>query len=225
MQLAQLQAALWNRLDDDGTYYPASQVTNALNEGQRFFQLLTQCLEQTVTWTPIGGPIYHMLSLYPDWLCIHSVAVNGTPLRPATLAELDALDANWLSASGGTPQRYVTLGFDVLLFYPASLVPVTLNYHCSPPPLVGATDVPAIPEKYDDALLDYGEYCCRQGEGGQEFLKVLGRFSDFLTEALRAAEFYKGRVLDSRYEKKPIELSDADKSRLLKFRPTVGKGG
>lgn len=225
MNLAGLQTTVQERLDDDGTYFPLPTITGALNEAQRLFVLLTFCQEKTVTWSvPAATPFFHMLSLYPDWILAKRLAISGTPLRPVRLSDLDALDATWQNSTG-SPSRFANLGFDFLALYqqPATLASVQLTYVQSPPALVNSTDVPAISEQYHPALINFAEYACRQGEGGQEFQKVLGRLDDFLQEAIRAQAYYKAPNLDSRYEVQPFNITRQDLSKLLKFRMDAGK--
>jgi hypothetical protein len=228
MTVSELETLVWQQLDDDGTFYPELAVRGALNEAQRFFCLLTLCLETTVTFPlPAATAFFHMRETYTDWLLPRRIESSaGKPLRPAKLSELDALDAQWQS-SPGTPSRYAALGFDFLAIYqqPAAEDTLTITYSQAPVPLVNQTDLPQIPEASHFALANYATYAVRQVEGGQEFAKGLGCFSDFLDEAQRVQKLVKAKNLDARYERMPFELDRIDRSKLLKYRPELALTG
>ncbi len=79
-------------------------------------------------------------------LVIVHAAANGATLRPATVRELEALDANWTAATG-TPKRWVQdLGLGQMRLYPAPPAPVTLQriHHAEPAKITtGATTLTA----------------------------------------------------------------------------------
>ena len=211
------------RLDQpSGGYNTPTEAMSALNEGLRFFALLTLGIQRTAaaTLTPISGQIsFRMLTVFGDWLMPLRVSLNtGTVLRPSRLADLDALDAAWQSGTGtSAPARYAAMGFDFMVFYPLLGPDTNVNfvYAAAPVPLVQATDVPEIPLEYHGALVDYGTYRLRFREGGQEFQKAMPYFQRFLDEAKRYAGYIRARNLASRYDKLPFELEHADLSMLL----------
>jgi len=218
MTTSSLQAAVWNLLDDDGTYYPAANVLGALNEAQRFFCLLTLCLEMTSSFPLTAGTaFYHMLPVFPDWLLPRRVLNSaGQRLRPGRLNVLDALYPNWTN-SPGTPKRYAHLGFDLLAIcqQPTENDVMLVTYAQAPAPLENPTDVPEIRENSHFALPNYAAYALRQPEGGQEFRKFLGYFNDFLDEAQAVQMLVKAKNVDAGYERPPFELERMDRSRLV----------
>lgn len=73
------------------TYYTAKSVDWALNEAQRFFALLTLCLEATRPFvlTP-GARFYKMLPEWPDWIAPLRVRLSND-LAAGLTAEYDAV--------------------------------------------------------------------------------------------------------------------------------------
>lgn len=217
MNLAQLETQVWTLLDDpQGVYYPG--VRGALNEAQRFFCLLTLCLEKTVSFPLTAGTtFYHARATYFDWLVPRRILNSlGQRMRPSKLGELDALSATW-EATPGAPLRYSHTGLDFLAITPQPPVADTLavTYAAAPPLLKNLTDTPVIPETSHFALANYAAYALRLPEGGQEFSKFLGYFNDFLDEAQRMQQLVRAKNLDTRYERMPFELERMDRSRLL----------
>jgi hypothetical protein len=221
MTVAELEALVWQQLDDDGTFYPETAVRDALNEGQRFFCLLTLCLETTATFTlPANTTFFHMRQTYPDWMLPRRVDnSDGKIVRPAKLSELDALDPGW-QASTGAPKRYAALGFDFFALYqqPDEDDSLVITYAQAPAMMSLQTDTPQIPLSSHFALANYATSVLRQVEGGQEFQKVSGYFNDFLDEAQKVQKLVKAKNLDSRYERMPFEIDRMDRSKLLQFR-------
>lgn len=208
------------------TYYPTAEITAALNEGNRFFCLLTLALEITAPWVvPAYAPnaqntFTRMLTVFSDWVCpLRITATSGKKIRPSRMEELSALDSQWIT-SPGTVSRYVTSGCDLVGVYNQPTVATTLNvtYVQAPAPLVLATDTPASPAEYHPKLVDYGIYRCRQGEGAQEFEKALPFFDSFIQGATQYGNYVRSRNAGSRYDKAPFELEKFDRSQLLKLR-------
>ena len=205
-------------------YGGGGEVLDALNEGLRFFCLLTLALETTVPFalTP-GGTFYHMRATYPDWLLPLRVKLtDGTRVRPARIEDLDALDSGWQN-SPGTPSRYCALGFDFFVIYKqlAGAGIVWITYARAPVALASSSDVPEIPEANHGDLVDYAIYKLRQKEGGGEFQKTLAYFNRFLDGAQRYGDYIRARNKDSGYDNEPFELARFDRSKLM----TVGARG
>lgn len=218
-----MSARVLERLDQPGGgYYTNAEALSAINEAMRFFALLTLGLEKTVTFnTGSSAPFFHMQSFFGDWLLpLRMTTSTGKQVRPARLSDLDCLDANWQNSTGTDALRYVALGLDFVVIYPASQnLPTTITYARAPVPLVGAFDVPEFPEQTHPAFVDYGTYRLRFREGGQEFAKALPYFQRYLDEAQRYARLIRARNIGSRYDKLPFELERADLSKLLSLRP------
>ena len=222
MQLSVIRTRISQRLNEGVTgpvFYPATELTAAINEGLRFFCLLTLGLEQTSTWTP-GATFTHMLGVFSDWITVLRILDStGAQVRLATLADLASLNPGWPFGSG-SPSRYVSLGCDLIGLYGASGT-LTVVYARAPAALVNDSDVPEIPAEYHPLLVAYGIYRCRQGEGLEEFAKALPYLTTFLDGAQQYAAYVRSRNVGSRYDKVPMELTLYDRSKLLALRPDL----
>lgn len=202
-------------------YYPFSEVLAALNRAQRMFVLLTLCLETTVSFEATGDTFYNMRTYFEDWMLPLRVSTSpGARVRPARLAELDALDSGW-QANPGVTTRYGALGFDFFVAYPQAAMTLVITYAQAPPAMVQTTDVPAINEDYHPALIDFAIPWLRLKEGGQEFQKSLPYLKRFFSEADREAAYVRQRNLAARYDNLPFELRRLDRSRFLGIRPDL----
>ena len=223
MTLAQLRTRTLQRLDEDTTspvYWSAQEIHAALNEAQRVFVFLTLCLEKTGTLAlSAATTFYHLRSTFSDFLLPLRVRVasTGAKVHPARLQELDALDSTWPS-SAGTPVRYACLGFDFFAVYKQPAAPGTsldVTYAHTPATLAADGDTPEIPTEHHLTLIDYAIPRLRAKEGGQEFVKTLPLFGQFLDAASKMAAYVRARSLEARYDRLPFELSSYDRSRLI----------
>jgi hypothetical protein len=202
MTVAQLEQLVWTKLNDStGTYYP--QALGALNEAQRLFALLSLCLETSATFTLAAGTLgYNVLTQIPGFILPQRTYNSaGEQLRPSTVAELEALDANWMSTPG-LPQRYVFRGLDFLMVYPQPAAADTLVIaHSRCPAMLAANgDVPEIRAASQYALANYAAWALRQPEGGQEFAKFAGYLKEFMAEAKKVGDLVRERNKDKGFE-------------------------
>lgn len=203
---------------DDSSAISAStgEVLAAINEGQELAAALTLCLETSTTWTLSASNTFGTLrGTFPDFLCPLRVSISGTRIRPATLADLDALDDSWQSTAG-TPTRYVVIGFN---FYAVTPQPVDdtsadFIYARTPAPMVG-DDFPELPEEYHQSLVNYGKYKVRIKEGAQGLQRAVGDLNRFLDDMTRLGDYTRARSRAARYDVLPFELALFDRSRLM----------
>lgn len=224
-----MQARVTQRLNEavpGPVFYPAAEITAALNEAQRFFCLLTLCLEKTSVWSvptfAANGsiPFFRMLTYFTDWIAPLRIATTvGVKVRPASLESLTALDSGWWN-SPGTPSRYAALGGDFLALYQQFAAGGTLNvtYARAPVNLTLSGDVPEIRPAYHPALVPYAINRLRQVEGGQEFAKTLPLLNEFLMAAKTETNYVRARNRASQYDAMPFELEAFDLSKLLALR-------
>ncbi len=228
MNLGTMQGQVSQRLNEGQTtptYYPTAEITNRLNEAERFFILLTLGLEITSPWTvpayvPGTLPFFHMLGTFPDWIVpLRIASVAGAKIRPARGEELFGLDPQWVNLPGAI-QRYMTAGTDLVgLSYPPKAATVlNVTYARAPVPLVGVADVPEAPAEYHPQLVGYAINAIREVEGGQEFEKTLPLFGNFIKAATLYGNYVRSRNRGSQYDKVPFELEKFDMSQLLKLR-------
>jgi hypothetical protein len=208
LTLSQIESLALTRLGDNGTYYPG--VLDAINEAQRLFCLVSLCLETSETF-PLAAntALYNVLPALSGFVLARRIYYGGRLLRPASLAQLEAVEANWQS-SLGTPARYALCGLDFLAVYPQTSTASQLTIvHVRPPvPLVNLSDVPEIRPASHWALASYAAWAVRQVEGGQEFAKFQTYFDEFMAEAQIVAGLVRQRTRDSGLEvAMPFELT------------------
>lgn len=218
MNLGTLSTRTLTRLDEVSTnpeFY--GSAVSAINWAQRMFVLLSLPLETTATFDLTAVTTwYHARDQFTDWLLPLRVDFDGTKVRPATLAQLDDLDAAW-QAKPGNPERYAHLGLDLLALYKqvGDADTLSLTYARGPVPLVAAADTPEIPEEYHPLLIDGAIVYLRMVEGGQEFAKVQPLLGEFLSGARKLGNYVRQRSKDLRYDSFPVELTKLDLSRVL----------
>lgn len=232
MNLTALEKRVWERLEQDPATptTPEPEVARALNAGYFLLCLLTLYLEKTITITlSASKAFYGIRNMAPDYLRPLRLA-SGDPLarlRPTRLADLDAIDINWMitttrpSPADGVdpPSRYVALGLNLLVIWqqPTEDVDAQFTYAYEPPPLVLGTDSPQVPEEYHEDLIKFALVWIRLKEGGQELQKVLPLLAEFLADAAKLSDFVRTRSKAGAYDSLPFELAKGfDASRLLK---------
>jgi len=200
-------------------HYPIEECTTAINQVQRLFALFTLCLETTGAPVEMAGAAFiSMLSQFPDWIAPLRVRNSeGAKLLPRKAVELAALDASW-TLTVGVPSSYCILGFDAMGFYPHDAVStLSVTYAQSPPVLVNATDVPAIPERYHQFLIDGAIPVMRVKEGDSEFQKTMGYWQRFMDAVNECAGKVRARNVEQGYDSLPVELRRWDQSKLIKM--------
>lgn len=190
-------------------YYRRNEAFDALNEAQRFFALLTLCLESVgsvaleaaATW-------YDLLGALPDLGVVVRVARStGEKLRPCRITDLDARGATWQSEPGN-PSRYGVAG-PLLAIHPRPVAgggSFTPTYARMPARMSADAGTPEIPAENHLDLVDYAVYRLRMKEGGQEFLKELPRFNRFMAAAKKMADYVRRRNGGGAYDRLPFEL-------------------
>lgn len=223
MQLSALRSRVSDKLAEGRTgpvFYPAAEITAAINEANRNFCLLTLGLERTTVWNvPAAQTFTHMLTVFPDWICCLRItrASDGRKVRPAKLIELHGLDPGWVAAPGA-PERYAVMGTDLVALYkqPAATgMALNVTYARSPGAMVSDSDQPEIPGEYQPLLADYAVYRLRQVEGGKEFEKAIPDLARFVDGVKHYAAYVRNRNHASGYEMVPFELEKFDLSALL----------
>jgi hypothetical protein len=230
MNFLALQTRTIERLGEAATpvYHDLPSIKEALNKAQRLFCLLTLCLEKTATYNLSANTAFYLPSAsITDFLVPLRVRMStGSRLYPATIHELNNFDSNW-RVTTGTPNKYVTQGFDLLALAPVPAAggsALSITYAATPAVLAANGDTPEIPEEIQDCLIDYALYLLRLKEGGQELQKTLPRLNDFLNTAQLYGEFVRARSKAQLYDKEPPDLSTFDRSRLMKLILASQKG-
>ncbi len=222
MTLAKLRDRVLRRLGEDPAatnYYSAADADAKINEGLRLFALLTLYVEKTATFTLVQGETWrHLRVTAADFLVPLRVRIiGGDRLRPARLAELDALKNNW-QKNQGAPKRYALLGDDLLAITPQAddgATSLELTYAADATTLTADGDVPGIPTARHPDLADYAVHVLRVREGGIEFAKTRPLMERFLESANETAVDVRSRNKSLSYDTMPLELTLVDRSRLF----------
>lgn len=226
MDLTVILDRVAERLDENtttGVFYTNAEMTEAINEAQRLFVLLTLCLEKTATFALTAATAYYtdVRTTLTDYMLPLRVTLSNTRIRPATLHELDYLATAW-EGTAGTPTHYAARGFNLLAVYPqpaagGSSLSITYAYE---PAVLSGSATPEIPEEYHPSLVDEATSICRLKEGGQEFQKYLMYHERFLKDAAKLAKYVRGRSIAQGYDRYPtFDLERHDISRQVTIKP------
>jgi hypothetical protein len=213
--LTTLTTAVETRVNDDTSpTYSSAEITGALNAGQLVFCFLTLCYEKTAT-ASVAQPFVHALALATDYI-VPLRLKGAAKLRPATVAEFDALNPLWW-ASANPAARYAARGD--LLFFDGAISSLTFTYAAAPPALASGSDVPVIPAEYHTLLADYAGWRLLLPQSGQELEKGKQYIGRFLAGAQELAGKVRARSLAQHYDTLPPEREAFDVSRLMKQLP------
>lgn len=220
MNAGRISSLILTQIDDDPTT-PASataaEVLAAINEGQELAALLTLCLEKTADFALAPAACFHQpRPILTDFLAPLRLTLNGTRIKPATIAEMEAENTAW-QATAGAPKRYACLGCNLLVVtpQPAAGAVARMTYARTPTPLAQSTDTPELDEAYHQNLVDYGVYRVRLKEGAQGLERGLKRLNVFLDDMQRLGEHVRARSAAARYDVQPFELARFDRSRMI----------
>ena len=197
----------------------ATEVLNAINEGQQLAALLTLCFEKTAPFNfsasnslDGNGTFYQPRPELPDLIAPLRITVGGIRLRPFDLQDLDALDASW-QKHAGMAARYALLGSNLWAITPQSAQTAQVTYAYSPPAL-GAGDTPLLPDAYHPDLIEYGVYRVKLKEGAQQLQRGLRGLNTFLNSMTHLGDWVRARSLAAHYAVQPFELAKFDRSQL-----------
>lgn len=185
----QIFTALGASAAADLVFWTAQDLYDWLNEALK--QLARRCglfVERDTSISLVAStasytlPARHLSTLH--------VAVDGSGLRPATVAEVEALDADWLNTED-TPARYLqdVAGLASIRIYPTPDDTGTLQLvmHRYPADLAGGGTLP-LPDMLSDLLVDIviGEARGVEGDGAMPEVAEVCREEAKLYEAVCA---------------------------------------
>lgn len=229
------------RLDEEATpvYWQLQEYIDALNYSQRFFCLLTLCIERTANFalgasTCFHNIISHAINPLADFIVPLRATVGGKRLKTATVHQLNLLDPFWTitpetafldltNTLSIVPTYYAVLGCDMLAVYPQDDAGVTmrLTYAASPTELSLSSLSAELetPTQYHPCIVDFAILVLIQKQGGAEFANEIPRLKVFLEEAGRLGGEVRSRMKAQGYERVPFDLASYDRSaELLKVR-------
>jgi hypothetical protein len=147
--------------------------------------------------------------LFPD------AAVTMTPVRPARLRDLTALNPQWRQDRSATIKRYGCVGIDELFVHPAPSATGTslqLTYAAAAAALSLDTDTPETPDEDHQALVHFAVSTLPFNYGGRELQQGTEDLLRFLAIAEHRAEQVRTRSRTAGYDREPFELQAFDRS-------------
>lgn len=206
------------RVDEADPANPISvtntEILNAVNEGQMLASLLTLFLVKIVSFPLSGACFYTPRTTLTDLIVPLRIQAMGKRLRPSTINELDAWNPAWQATPGASPDRYMTLGSNLLALTPQSGGMAQITYAYSPPPLASG-DTPLLPPAYHAALVEYTTYRLKIREGGQQLTRGLGNLNVYLQAMQGLGDWVRNRSEAAHFDVKPIEFKLLDLSKLV----------
>lgn len=153
--LAEVYPALGASNSADLVFWTAQDLLDWLNEAlQKFARRVGVFVERDASTAVVSGtagyslPARHLSTLH--------VALDGAELRPASVKEIEALDADWPNTAG-TVERYLedVTGFGTITLYrePAASGTLAVVFHRYPAEVDEDADIP-LPETLADYLTD-----------------------------------------------------------------------
>lgn len=221
MTLLELRTRVLTELGEDPSnpkFYTAAEADAAINDAESVFALLTLCLERTASLTLLYNTTwYQPRTAFSDFLLPLRVRrqADGAKVVPTTIEALNALSETWESEIGA-PQRYVSLGCNLLAFHcqPQASDTVLVTFARTPAALTSDSATPEIPAQFHETLIDFAVPKARMKEGGGEFSKELSRMQRFMNAASDLADVVRRRNKALQYDRGPAELTRLDLSRL-----------
>lgn len=216
----ELANRVYERIDDDGTYYTTEEVFRALNAAQNLWCLLTLCNERTQGFTlPAATTFFTPTTYFTDYIVPLRVTVtsSGARLRPITVHQLDARYGAAWRATVGTPTHYVAMGYDLFAVYPQPAAPLglTVVYAASPVAVTNFNSLFSdIPAEQQIHLVDFAIWWLRLKEGGEEMASASQYLQRFVEAAEKYGQFVRRRSAGQRYDVVPFDLSSFDRGRL-----------
>lgn len=171
--------------DEAGVLINITAVRDWINDAMREIILDNDLLKvRSTAVVAVGQPNYGLPS---DVLRLHSLSYDGRPINEVSLSEarktIDVDDtANYPRA---VPQEYWVWGSEFFLYpAPSEAKQVTLYYNRNPTAVVNTTDVPELPARYDNRLV---EYCIAQAseldDNDERAARKLNQFQEGLERA------------------------------------------
>lgn len=161
--LLEIKTRVWERLDEDSTSplrYTGARVRQFVNDGLQYMVARAGARINSYTLVTSKGQIFYQLPAD----CITVLGVDRvTPQEkvwPVDIRELDRSYPSWRAMMGDRAQWYLIFGMDQLVMLPlmssgGDSYTVTYRQDVGTVATVLDTDVPEVPRRFHDALVDY----------------------------------------------------------------------
>lgn len=184
--LAQLRTTVYAALDNNTGFYPAAEVTRALNEQIRVGNLFTGFIQGSAALTTDAGRYVYAT---PEPILVPlAVALDGRPLKRTSLAVLAARRRHWAretTANLGAVASWGPLGIRRFIIHPADALggrTITVDGIIEPTALVNDTDVVQADDEILDGIQDMTAHILQLKEGGKIFADSTSGYQAFLRE-------------------------------------------
>ena len=216
MTVVEILSAISTRLNDLSTaglpatgqiYYTETEALTAIDEAQKFFSLLTLCLESSGTVPLTSGTCFYSIRDYlTGFLVPLRVSVSGVRLRPAGIADLDGRYYTWQNTPG-TPERYLQAGMNLFAVVPqpTGSTSATVLFAREYTTVSSSGDSLESPREYHPAIVAYGLYYLLQKRGGQYLQYAITEWQKYLTAASQCADYVRRRNRARQYDTLPFE--------------------
>ena len=184
---AALKSRVWAQLDDNTTFYPAAEVTRAINDSFQQLNLFTGIVQGPVTITTEINRYFYPLP--GNVITPLAVDLDGRQLKRTSLTNLASRRGRWLretSGNHGPTAVWAPVGSRTIAIHPAdSLGGRTLRVVgvLEPTLLVAAGDLINIPDEMVDAVEDLAVLALQLKEGGSVFYQASSKYVEFQKQA------------------------------------------
>lgn len=197
-QLSTLLTDLEARLDDDGIFWPTTQLTSWLNEGAREVAMRGECLLQEQAENVIAASASYAAPA--DMVRIHRIeyfysANDVWPLQYRTPHSMDQVWSGVRSQPSTRPRYFtmwgVTPGANIQLFpVPAASTAsgfpyFNIWYYRLPVPMVNPTDFLDLPQGWDALPTLYAEFTALRKDKDPSWKDAKGIYDERLSELIR----------------------------------------
>jgi hypothetical protein len=184
--LAQMRTTVYAALDGNTGFYPAAEVTRALNEQVRVANLFTGFIQSSATLTTQANRYVYAV---PDPILVPlAVSLAGRPLKRTALAVLAARRRHWAretTANAGPVSVWVPLGIRRFAIHPADAVgsrTITVDGIIEPTLLASDSDQVQASDEILDGIEEMAAHVLQLKEGGKIFADSTAGYQAFLRE-------------------------------------------
>ena len=182
--LESLKNRVWAQLDDNTRFYPAAEVTRAINDSFQQLNLFTGIVQGPQNITTEANRFFYPL---PASIIVPFAAdLDGRQLKRSSLRHLSSRRQNWLKeATTGPPSVWVPVGNRTLAIYPKDSVggrTLRIVGVLEPTLLVNNSDEIDLPDEMTDAIEDLAVLGLQLKEGGKPFADASTKYQDFLRD-------------------------------------------
>lgn len=191
--LKTLRRLIYDRLENNGTWYSQVEVDDALNEGIAVTNVWTGLFQRTVTIYSIANRVIY--DTPQEILMPIRIDYEGKTLTPIGLQNMGLAYKDWMKQTtrqqGVTVGEWIALGISKFAMRPVDSYggrAITVTGVYEPAELVNESDVIQLPQESD--IVDYAVHILQLPEGGTAFNQSMPIFESFLA-GVKTVSLYK----------------------------------